>query len=172
MTPHDICILPSWPKQMRILGIALLAGTMLISPAGAMHDKARHGKVLSPLDAVKNFDDLVLAHKPREAIDTYVASDFIEHDPEVAGGTKEGLYTYMTKHGWDPNGNSKMRDIIDRTIAQGDFVIVEHHIFENDKDPGTVFVDTFRFKDGQMKEHWDVAQPMPAKPSGNPNSMY
>jgi predicted SnoaL-like aldol condensation-catalyzing enzyme len=39
---------------------------------------------------------------------------------------------------------------------------MHHHAFRGPADPGRVFVDIWRVKDGRIAEHWDVIQAIPA----------
>jgi predicted SnoaL-like aldol condensation-catalyzing enzyme len=133
--------------------------------------QAAHGRAQSPKQVVDAIDQLILEHHPKEALHRYFAADFVEHDPLVDGGGLQGLAAYMSAHGWDPNGNVQQRDIIDRTIVEGPYVVVEHHLYRNAKDPGAAFVDTYRVVGGLVREHWDVMQPITSNPT-NKNTMY
>ena len=144
-----------------IAAVALSATVALAAPA----------EPLTPKQVVDNFDDLILAHKPRQAIETYIAPDFVEHDPEVAVDGRDGLLKYMHDHGWETNGNAEMRDIIDREIVSGPMVVVHHHLYRNATDRGVVYVDIFRVENGLIQEHWDVMQPIPEH-TDNKHTMY
>jgi predicted SnoaL-like aldol condensation-catalyzing enzyme len=151
------------------IGAAILAiGAVPFWPGLA---QAAHGSVQTPKQVVDAIDQAIMDHHPQEAIHKYFGADFIEHDPEVAGGNREGLVAYMTAHGWDPNGNHQIRDIIDRIIAQGPWVVVEHHLYEHPGDPGQIFVDTYRVEGGLVREHWDIMQPIRSS-TANKYTMY
>ena len=157
-------------------GWALAAAVvaLLATPAAATAGKrAGHpsSPPMSPRQVVDTFDNLVLAHKPREAIERFIAPGFIEHDPLVPVDGKAGLIRYMSEHGWETGGNAQMRDIVDRTISQGDWVMVHHHIHRHPGDRAQVFVDIFRVKGGLIQEHWDVMQEVPAH-TDNRHTMY
>ena len=127
-----------------------------------------------PLQVVEIFDELIMQHKAREAIDRFIAPDFIEHDPTVRGGGREGLYAYMVREGWDETDrpNRELVDVVDRRFASGEFVVTMHHIFRNAADRGTMFIDVFRVVVGQIVEHWDVFQAVPEHSNDNPHSMW
>src|SRR5947208_2394843 len=76
--------------------------------AGAEAGRPGHARPMSPRDVVDSFDNLILAHKPREAIERFIAPDFVEHDPLVAVDGREGLLRYMHDHGWESGGNTEM----------------------------------------------------------------
>jgi len=127
-----------------------------------------------PLQVVEIFDELIMRHKAREAIDRFIALDFIEHDPTVRGGGREGLYEYMVREGWDETDrpNRELVDIVDRRFASGEFVVTMHHIFRDKKDRGTMFIDVFRVVGGKIVEHWDVFQAVPDRSNDNPHTMW
>jgi predicted SnoaL-like aldol condensation-catalyzing enzyme len=127
-----------------------------------------------PLQVVEVFDELIMQHKAREAIDRFIAPHFIEHDPTVRGGGREGLYEYMVREGWDEtqNPNRELVDIVDRRFGGGEYVVTMHHIFRNPSDRGTMFIDVFRVVDGLIVEHWDVFQAVPERTNDNPHTMW
>jgi predicted SnoaL-like aldol condensation-catalyzing enzyme len=135
-------------------------------------DTSRHPK--DPLEVIEILDELIMQHRPKEAIDRFISDDFIEHDPTVKGGGKQGLYEYMVKEGWDmdDNPNTQMVDIVDRRFASGEYVVTMHHIFRTPEDRGTMFVDVFRVVDGMVVEHWDVFQAVPETTNDNPHTMW
>ena len=53
----------------------------------------------------------------------------------------------------------------------GDHVIVHVHVERWPGDPGLAVVDIFRCDGGEIVEHWDVIQEVPASPV-NPNGMF
>jgi len=63
------------------------------------------------------------------------------------------------------------RQTIHRTFADGDHVIVHVHVVRWPGDPGLAVVDIFRCENGEIVEHWDVIQEVPAQ-SINPNGMF
>ena len=127
-----------------------------------------------PLQVVEVFDELIMQHKAREAIDRFIAPHFIEHDPTVRGGGREGLYEYMVREGWDEtqSPNRELVDIVDRRFGGGEYVVTMHHIFRNPADRGTMFIDVFRVVDGLIVEHWDVFQAVPEHTNDNPHTMW
>jgi len=157
-----------------VMSAALLATLAGCSGGGDKTAQPTEPTADDPVKIVEAFDNTVMQHKAREAVAKYVAEDFIEHDPTVKGGNREGLLDYMVKAGWDEGSNPfpEMRDVVDRRFGSGEYVVTQHHIFQDKNDRGTVFVDTFRVVNGKIVEHWDVAQPVPEKTNDNPNTMW
>lgn len=135
-------------------------------------DTSRHPK--DPLEVIEILDELIMQHRAKEAIDRFISDDFIEHDPTVNGGGKQGLYDYMINEGWDKDNNpdTQLVDIVDRRFASGEYVVTMHHIFRTPEDRGTMYVDVFRVRDGMVVEHWDVFQAVPETTNDNPHTMW
>lgn len=104
---------------------------------------------------------------PRKAVELYIGSEYIQHNPDVADGT-EGFIKYFER--MEQEYPDKSIDFV-RCIAEGDLVALHTH----QKWPGNdqyVTMDFFRFdQNGKICEHWDAIQQIPAK-SANPNTMY
>ncbi len=45
-------------------------------------------------------------------------------------------------------------------LADGDLVMAHVHVIFEPGSPGLAVVDIFRIENGQIAEHWDVAQPV------------
>ena len=168
----------TWPRgavaALALAGAAALLAGCHKSGAPAQDATNSAAKGPDPVSVVENFDKTVMQHRASEAIMKYVSADFIEHDPTVKGGNRQGLFDYMVKAGWDEKSNPfpDMKDVVDRRFGSGEYVVTEHHIMMNKQDKGTVFVDTFRVVDGKIVEHWDVAQKVPDSNAGNPQTMW
>lgn len=104
---------------------------------------------------------------PREAIKTYVGSEYIQHNPDVADGT-EGFNVYFER--MQQEYPEKTIEFV-RCIAEGDLVALHTH----QSWPGNdeyITMDFFRFDEkGKICEHWDSIQQIPLS-SANPNTMY
>ena len=104
---------------------------------------------------------------PRNAIEQYVGSEYIQHNPDVADGTR-GFINYFERMQKEyPNNSIEFV----RCIAEGDLIALHTHQTwpENDE---YITMDFFRFDEkGKICEHWDSIQKIP-KDSANPNKMY
>lgn len=106
-------------------------------------------------------------HKPAAAVEKYVGKAYTQHNPMVA----DGALSFIDFVNGFVNQNPHLHVDIKRVIAEGDLVVTHVHITTDDKDPGLAAIDIFRLEDGKIVEHWDVVQPVPAKPA-NTNTMF
>lgn len=104
---------------------------------------------------------------PRKAIETYVGSEYIQHNPDVADGT-EGFIHYFER--MQREYPEKSIAFV-RCIAEGELVALHTHQTWPGDDQ-YVTMDFFRFdENGKICEHWDSIQQIP-KEAKNPNTMY
>jgi len=104
---------------------------------------------------------------PSKAVEKYVGSEYIQHNPAVGDG-KQGFIEYFDEMAKD-YPDKKIEFV--RAIAEGDLVALHTH----QTWPGNeqyVTMDIFRFDDqGRIVEHWDSIQEVPSE-SKNGNPMY
>jgi len=104
---------------------------------------------------------------PSKAIELYVGSEYIQHNPAVANGTK-GFIAYFEK--MQQEYPKKSIEFV-RCIAEGDLVALHTHQTWPGNDQ-YVTMDFFRFDEqGKICEHWDSIQQIP-KTSANKNTMF
>ena len=125
------------------------------------------------MDLLLNKENAIAFYKrayegnPKEAIDKYVGSEYIQHNPDVANGT-QGFIDYFER--MQREYPKKSIEFV-RSIAQGNLVALHTHQIWPDKEE-YITMDFFRFdKNGKICEHWDSIQQIP-KESANPNTMY
>ncbi len=104
---------------------------------------------------------------PRKAVELFVGSDYIQHNPLVGDG-KEPFIEYFESMALEyPN---KSIEFV-RAVAEGNLVALHtHQIWPGNEE--YVTMDFFRFDDfGKIVEHWDSMQEIPIS-SANNNTMY
>lgn len=104
---------------------------------------------------------------PTSAVERYVGSEYIQHNPAVGDGKQPFIeyFEEMAKHYPD-----KTIEFV-RAVAEEDLVALHtHQTWPGDEH--YVTMDFFRFDDqGKIVEHWDSIQQVPAE-SKNGNVMY
>lgn len=104
---------------------------------------------------------------PKQAIEMYVGNEYVQHNPDVANGT-QGFIDYFER--MQTEYPEKSIEFV-RCIAEGNLVALHTHQTWPGNDQ-YVTMDFFRFDDdGDICEHWDSIQQIPAT-SANPNTMY
>jgi predicted SnoaL-like aldol condensation-catalyzing enzyme len=104
---------------------------------------------------------------PRKAVELFVGSEYIQHNPLVGDG-KEAFVKYFERMAAEyPN---KSIEFV-RAVAEGNLVALHtHQVWPGNEE--YVTMDFFRFDDfGKIVEHWDSMQQIP-KSSANNNTMY
>jgi len=104
---------------------------------------------------------------PSKAIELYIGSEYIQHNPAVANGTN-GFIEYFER--MQQEYPEKSIEFV-RCIAEGDLIALHTHQIWPGKDE-YVTMDFFRFDEhGKICEHWDSIQQIP-KTSANKNTMF
>jgi predicted SnoaL-like aldol condensation-catalyzing enzyme len=104
---------------------------------------------------------------PAKAVNMYVGSGYIQHNPLVGDG-KQAFIDYFT--GMAAQYPGKEIEFV-RAVAEGDLVALHsHQTWPGNKE--YVTMDFFRFDaEGKIIEHWDVIQEVPDE-TKNGNPMY
>lgn len=125
------------------------------------------------MDLEKNKQNAIAFYKtayegdPQKAIELYVGEEYIQHNPDVANGTK-GFVDYFER--MQVEYSNKSIEFV-RCIAEGNLVAL-HTVQTWPGNDQYVTMDFFRFDTrGKICEHWDAIQQIPAT-SKNPNTMY
>lgn len=126
---------------------------------GAMPDLEQNKK------SVVGFYELAFnAKKPEEAVEAYIGSEYIQHNPQAPDGP-EAFIGFVRAF---PEAHVDIR----RVFADGDIVVTHSLLKFAPDDGGTVAADFFRLDaDGKIVEHWDVLQPYPEE-SANAHPMF
>ena len=104
---------------------------------------------------------------PRKAVELYIGSEYIQHNPLVGDGI-EPFIIYFERMGKEyPD---KSIEFV-RGVAEDNLVALHTHQKWPDNEE-YVTMDFFRFDEkGKIIEHWDAMQQIP-KESANGNTMY
>lgn len=104
---------------------------------------------------------------PVRAVELYVGSEYIQHNPLVGNG-KEAFIAYFER--MQVEYPDKSIEFV-RALAEGDLVALHTHQVWPGNDE-YVTMDFFRFDaSGKIVEHWDAVQQIPES-SANNNTMY
>jgi predicted SnoaL-like aldol condensation-catalyzing enzyme len=107
----------------------------------------------------------VFGDKDIDAVDKYIADNYIQHNPGVADG-KEALKAALKI--WFKDAPKEKIDI-QHIGADGNFVYIHTRSKQGNK---TISVmDIFRIDGSKIVEHWDVLQEVPAK-AANDHPMF
>ena len=110
---------------------------------------------------------LFVQHKVDQAIDTYFAPDYIQHNPMAASGAEAIRGFFKQFYAGNPQATIEIK----RSLADGDLVAIHYLSKFKPEDRGYAAVDIFRIANGRIAEHWDVVEPVPEK-SANNNGMF
>lgn len=115
----------------------------------------------------KAFYKMAYEGNPQKAVNLYVGTDYIQHNPLVGDGIQPFIEYFDRMSDEYPD---KSIEFV-RVIAEGDLVALHtHQVWPNNIE--YVTMDFFRFDDkGKIVEHWDAMQEIPKK-SANNNTMY
>jgi predicted SnoaL-like aldol condensation-catalyzing enzyme len=119
------------------------------------------------LDKVLAMYREVLIAMNAAAVDRHLSPRYIQHSSLAEPGL-DALKRFLDRVRLD---SPHATQTIHRAFADGDHVIVHVHVVRWPGDPGLAAIDIFRCDNGEIVEHWDVVQDVPAEPI-NPNSMF
>ncbi len=113
------------------------------------------------------FDLAFVKRQPGQAAERYLGAGYTQHNPTAPDGAAAfpGLIAGLFAQAPEASFHLK------RVIAEDDLVVLHYNLKFLPDDPGQAVVDIFRVQNGQIVEHWDVMQPVPAE-SANSNGMF
>ncbi|MET9914833.1 ester cyclase [Streptomyces sp. NPDC006476] len=113
---------------------------------------------------VMDFVERLYNRHDLSAIDAYLGSGFVQHDPRIADG-QAGLRDYLTaQNATHPHSYVSVK----RVIAEGDLVAAHSNLVLAPGTRGYAVLDLYRLSGGKIVEHWDTTQEVPATTvSGN-----
>ncbi|MDA0339338.1 MAG: nuclear transport factor 2 family protein [Proteobacteria bacterium] len=118
-------------------------------------------------NAMAFYDLMFNQCQPRQAVETFVGVEYIQHNPDV-GNSKEAFIDYFERMNAAYPGK---KTTFKRTVAEGQLVVLHwHQHWPGDHDYAGI--DIFRFDDdGKIVEYWDVLQVVPDT-AANANTMF
>lgn len=160
---------------MKVVPAAGLAGALLLmacttTDAGQVQaSDACRSTVEENRRVVRAFyDEALVGLRPRSAFLRFMRPDFLEHKPDVPGGTREATIAYlealiaeMPEPRWE----------VLRTVAEGDLVFVHARFHPAAGAPTYAIADLFRLENCRIVEHWDVVAGPPQE-QRNPNPRF
>jgi predicted SnoaL-like aldol condensation-catalyzing enzyme len=96
------------------------------------------------------------------AIDEYISSDFIQHNPTIGDGP-DGVHALVQMLA--SQGVPKQKIEFKHILAEGDIVFLHSRYEMAGKEYR--FVDIYRIQNGKLTEHWDAMQQMPDERANN-----
>jgi len=148
-----------WVKQEETAnGNTMIDGPTTITDL----DQTKANKAL----AVSIIQDVLMGQNPSN-ISTYIAEDYIQHNPSIDNGLAgiQAAVDYLISI-----DNMFQYSTIHKVIGEGNFVLT---VSEGQWNGTTnAFYDLFRFENGQAVEHWDVIQEVPTEGLANTNGMF
>jgi predicted SnoaL-like aldol condensation-catalyzing enzyme len=147
---------------------ALMLAAMAPLPASAETASADQAQTLSNREIVERFIDLFYRQgRVREAFETYVREDYIQHNPLAPDGRAAAIAALEPYFASQPDAVREVH----RIIVDGDLAAVHVRARANPQDRGFAIVDILRLENGKIVEHWDVIQAVPEQ-SANPHPMF
>lgn len=142
----------------------MLIATMAAAAAAACSPTpAAHRQIVESF-----YRQALIDKQPKQAFETYVAADFVEHKPDVAQPGREAVASFLDELIKSlPQANWEVL----RLIADGDLVALHARFTPATGAPPYAIADFFRLKGCKIVEHWDVVAG-PPKEQRNPNSRF
>jgi predicted SnoaL-like aldol condensation-catalyzing enzyme len=110
----------------------------------------------------------LVERQPRAAFERYMSADFVEHKPDIEGGTRSASAAFLEEvMKLAPEGRWEIL----RTVAERDLVFLHARFTPAPGAPAYAIADLFRLKNCRIVEHWDVVAGPPAQ-QRNPNSRF
>jgi len=149
----------SLPRRAALLALAVGSG---LAGCGSQTPPDRALSFPSTREIANGFlEQMYTRGDARGAYERYAASDFKQHDPEIADGWAGEAAYLDALQAQSSSAPSSWRNVNNIVLVDGDLFALHHHFFTGPEDPGRVLVDIWRVTDGKIVEHWDVAQPIP-----------
>lgn len=152
-----------------LAAVLVAAAATPLAAAGNRHPAAKSASATERNRKIVTafFDLLYNQKKVRQAFETYVAPNYVQHNPLAPDGRDAAISALEPFF----NGAPGLSYEIKRIIVDGDLAAVHSLVKFSPQDRGSAVVDIVRLKNGRIAEHWDVIQAIPEK-SANPHPMF
>jgi len=141
-----------WRLAAAVFACAAVFGLTL----GTMKPATTYQAATPPKELVQSFENLAFIKRmPQDAVTTYLAADFVDHDP-LSGGTRAD---YLNRLIALAASGSESREI-KRLIAEGPFVVVHLRQLRPSGQRPLAVVDIYRVASGRIAEHWSISEPV------------
>jgi predicted SnoaL-like aldol condensation-catalyzing enzyme len=148
-----------------ILTAALLLGSACVQVAAA---PAEASLTERNREVVTRFIDLFYKqHKVREAFETYVVPEYIQHHPAATDGRDNAINALGPYFA----SQKELKHEVQRILVDGNLAAVHVKATNGANDRGAAIVNLLRLENGKIVEHWEVFQRVPEK-SVNPRAMF
>lgn len=143
---------------------AWIAITSLLSNFAPEGSQARKPEVTDLGAAARQAMIEVFRNHDATTIDRFFSDPFVQHDPNISDGIR-GLKAFVAEVASSPTSDIT----IYRTLVDGDLVMLHSKYQGVPSSSGPVIAfDLFRFKDGEIVEHWGAQTPETgSNPSGH-----
>jgi len=142
----------------------IAAALLLAAPSAFAADTAQ---MEANKKAAIEFYDVAINKKDFDAASKFLGNRYVQHNPNAADGP-EGLKAFL---GFLREKFPQYHSTVKRAFADGDYVILHVHNVPTPGARGRAIIDIFKFENGKVVEHWDVAQDIPENPKNN-NTMF
>lgn len=164
------------------LPISLSLAMLLTGCGGEQGDTSAQGNTLADAAPVcgQTIEEIAAGFIPlfyeqgavREAYETYVHKDYIQHNPGAENG-RDAAINFLEPI-FQNNPQHKMtvhKMTVHKIIVEDPYIVVHLHGQSTPDDLGAAAVDILRVEDCLIVEHWDVTQAVPAETT-NGNGMF
>ncbi|MEO0031721.1 MAG: hypothetical protein RIS94_1479 [Pseudomonadota bacterium] len=121
------------------------------------------------LHAFESYVGQIVAGDVRGAILRWLSDGYRQHSPVIADG-KQGAIDYLDREWGDPDREKPVLGPA-RMLVDGDLLLVHRLVQYPGRHETSANVDIFRVTNGQISEHWDFKQSVPAERT-NPREMW
>jgi predicted SnoaL-like aldol condensation-catalyzing enzyme len=148
--------------------LPIAAALLTAVSAPALAEETETGRSCTTREVADGFIPLFYEQgKVREAYETWVAKDYIQHNPAAQNG-RDAAIAFL-----EPifENNPQHRMTVHRVLVDADLIAVHLHGQSSPGDLGAAAVDILRVEGCRIVEHWDVTQPVP-ETTANGNGMF